>query len=175
MTDEIERSVEVLRRTPGTLSALLGGVSDFWGTSNYGEDTFSPFDVVGHLIHAEHTNWIPRLRVILEHGSDSPFPAFDRYAMYEISKGKSMTELLEVFAQVRARSLDDLRALKLVPAHLDLRGTHPQIGTVTLGNVIAAWTVHDLGHLHQIAKAMAFQYRDAVGPFRELLTILPRD
>ena len=138
MTDEIERSVEVLRRTPGTLSALLGGVSDFWGMSNYGEATFSPFDVVGHLIHAEYTNWMPRLRVILEHGEAAPLPTFDRYAMYAASKGKTMAELLESFAQIRAKSLGDLRALNLAPDHLDLRGTHPQIGTVTLRNLIAA-------------------------------------
>ena len=147
MTAEIERSVEVLERTPGVLQALLGGSSDFWSRSNYGPDTFSPFDVVGHLIHAERTNWMTRLRVILEHGEAHPLPAFDRYAMYEASKGKSVAALLD---------------------------THPQLGSVTIGNLIAAWAVHDLGHTHQVVKAMAYQYRDEVGPWRELLTILPR-
>jgi hypothetical protein len=171
---DVERSIEILSRTPGTLHAMLGGVSDFWARSNYGENTFSPFDVVGHLIHAEKTNWMTRLRVILDHGASVPFPAFDRYAMFEDSRGKSMEELLDTFAQLRVKNLGDLRAMKLAPEQFDLAGTHPQIGSVTLKNLLAAWVVHDLGHLHQIAKAMAYQYRDEVGPWREFLTILPR-
>jgi len=174
MTPEIERSVEVLERTPGVLRALLGGVSDFWSLSNYGEDTFSPFDVVGHLIHGERTNWMVRLRTILDHGEDVPLPPFDRYAMHEASKGKAMAELLGTFAELRAKNLGDLKALGLTPQDLALRGAHPQLGGVTLGNLLAAWAVHDLGHVRQIAKAMAFQYRDEVGPWLELLTILPR-
>ncbi len=148
MTPEIARSVEVLERTPGVLRALLGGLSDFWALSNYGPDTFSPFDVVGHLIHAERTNWMVRLRTILEHGGARPFPAFDRYAMYEDSKGKSMAELLETFAALRAENLGDLKALGLAAEKLGTRGAHPQLGSVTLGNLIAAWAVHDLGHTH---------------------------
>jgi hypothetical protein len=175
MTAEVKKSVEVLERTPGVLRALLGGLGDFWALSNYGPDTFSPFDVVGHLIHGERTDWMTRVRVILEHGEAQPFPAFDRYAMYEASKGRSMAELLETFASLRAKNLDDLKALALTQEKLGLRGTHPQLGGVALGNLIAAWVVHDLGHLHQVAKAMAFQYRDEVGPWRELLTILPRE
>jgi hypothetical protein len=174
MTLEVERSIEVLQRTPDVLRALLNGVSDFWSRNNYGPDTFSPFDVVGHLIHAERTNWMTRLRVLLEHGEAQPFPPFDRYAMYEASRGKSMAELLETFASLRAKNLDDLQRLALTPESLKTRGRHPQIGGVTLRNLIAAWAVHDLGHLHQIAKAMAFQYREEVGPWKELLTILPR-
>jgi hypothetical protein len=174
MVSEVEKPIEVLERTPAVLRALLSGVSDFWAMSNYGPDTFSPFDVVGHLIHAELTNWMERARIILQHGEAVPIPTFDRYAMFEASKGKSMAELLETFAALRAKNLDDLRALGLTAEQLGRRGTHPQLGVVTLGNLIAAWAVHDLGHLHQIAKAMAFQYRDAVGPWRELLTILPR-
>jgi hypothetical protein len=173
MTPAVERSVEVLERTPDVLRALLGGVSGFWSLNNYGPGTFSPFDVVGHLIHAERTNWMVRLRVVLEHGAALPFPAFDRYAMYEASKGKSMAELLETFASLRAKSLEDLKALGLTTEKLGLRGTHPQLGGVALRQLIAAWVVHDLGHLHQIAKAMAFQYREEVGPWRKLLTILP--
>ena len=174
MTFTFDRSVEVLSRTPDVLRALLGGTSDFWTRSNYGEGTFSPFDVVGHLIHGEKTNWMTRVRVILEHGTSAPLPAFDRYAMFEDSKGRSMDELLEAFARLRAKNLDDLCALKLAPEQLDLAGTHPQVGVVTLKNLLAAWVVHDLGHLHQVAKAMAYQYRDEVGPWREFLTILPR-
>jgi hypothetical protein len=174
MPPDLARSVEVLERTPAALRALLGGLSDVWTLSNYGPDTFSPFDVVGHLVHADRTNWIPRLRTILEHGPVAPFPAFDRYAMYETSKGRSMTDLLDAFAALRARSLDTLRELVPTADRLDLPGTHPELGRVTAGQLIAAWTAHDLGHLHQIAKSMAYQYRDDVGPWRQYLTILPR-
>jgi len=174
MLPEIARSVEVLSRTPAVLRALLGGVSEFWSLNNYGEATFSPFDVVGHLIHGERTNWMTRARAILECGEATPFPPFDRYAMYEDSRGKSLAELLETFASLRTKNLDDFRALNLTPEQLELRGTHPNLGSVTMRELLAAWVVHDLGHLHQIAKAMAFQYRDAVGPWRELLTILPK-
>ena len=115
-----------------------------------------------------------RARLILEAGDAEPFPPFDRYAMYEASRGKSMADLLRTFAEVRAANLADLRALDLTPDRLASRGTHPALGAVTLGQLIAAWAVHDLNHLHQIAKAMAYQYRDAVGPWREYLSILPK-
>lgn len=174
MTFDLDDSIDVLSRTPTTLHALLAGLGDGWTRRNYGPDTFSPFDVVGHLTHADRTNWMPRLRVILAHGESVPLDAFDRYAMFEASKGKSLGELLETFAQVRAQNLDDLRAMRLTPEHLDRRGAHPQLGPVTARNLLASWVVHDLGHTHQIVKSMAFQYRDAVGPWRELLTILPR-
>jgi hypothetical protein len=174
MTFELERSVDVLQRTPAVLTALLGGLSDFWGRSNYGEATFSPFDVVGHLVHGERSNWMTRARVILERGEATPFPAFDRYAMFEASKGKSMDELLETFSQLRAKNLDDLKAMELTPERLDTRGLHPDLGRATLRQLIAAWVVHDLGHTHQVVKAMAFQYRDEVGPWRDILTILPK-
>lgn len=170
----IERSVEVLERTPAVLSAMLRGMSDFWARSNYGESTFSPFDVVGHLLHADETNWMPRARVILAHGEATPLPAFDRYAMYESSRGKSIDDLLDAFARARARNIHDLRALGLTPARLETRGHHPDLGPVTLGQLIGAWVVHDLGHTHQIAKAMAYQYRNEVGPWSQYLTILPR-
>jgi hypothetical protein len=123
MAPEVERSVGVLERTPAVLRALLGGVSGFWSLSKYGPDTFSPFNAVGHLIHAERTNWMTR--VILEHGEARPLPSFDRYAMDEASKGKSMAEPLDTSAALRARSLDELRALGLAPERLALRGRHP--------------------------------------------------
>ena len=171
---ELGRSLQVLERTPATLGALLGGLSDFWVRNNYGAQTFSAFDVVGHLIHAERTNWMTRARMILEQGEASPFPPFDRYAMYEASKGQSMSDLLQTFASLRAKNLDDLRALNLTPPQLELRGKHPDFGPVTLKQLIATWVVHDLNHLHQIAKAMAFQYREAVGPWKEFLSVLPK-
>jgi hypothetical protein len=175
MTFELERAVEVLQRTPVVLRAMLEGVSDGWSLSNYGEATFSPFDVVGHLIHGERTNWMVRARSILQHGEAKEFPPFDRYAMYEASKGKSLTELLRTFELLRTNNLAELRSLQLTPAKLQSRGKHPDLGVVTLEQLLATWVVHDLGHTHQIAKAMAYQYRDAVGPWRKLLTILPRD
>jgi hypothetical protein len=174
MTFQLDRSIEVLERAPNALRALMTGLSDDWTMSNYGASTFSPFDVIGHLIHAERTNWMTRLRVILARGDAEPVPTFDRYAMYEASRGKSLTELLDTFADVRAASLADLRALNLSPADLARRGNHPQLGPVTAAQLLAAWVVHDLGHAHQIVKSMAYQYRDAVGPWREFLTILPR-
>jgi hypothetical protein len=143
--------------------------------SNYGAATFSPFDVVGHLIHGEQTDWMVRVRVILEHGETRPFASFDRYAMFEASKGKSMAELLRTFALLRAKNLGDLRALQLTPQKLECRGSHPALGGVTLRQLLAAWVVHDLNHLHQIAKAMAFQYQQEVGPWREYLSILPKE
>lgn len=170
---DLDRTVEVLARTPATLRALLGGASDFWVRRNYGEATFSPFDVVGHLIEAEKHNWIPRARHILEHGDTRPFPPFDRYAMYEANKGRRIDELLHEFDRRRRESLAAFGALNLTPDQLATPGLHPDLGRVTLSNLIATWVVHDLGHPHQIAKAMAFQYRDEVGPWVRFLTILP--
>jgi hypothetical protein len=171
----LDHSLEVLQRTPAVLHSLLHGLSDFWCKSNYGPETFSPFDVVGHLIHAEQTDWMVRARIILEHGESQPFPPFDRYAMYITSRGKTMADLLNEFAQEREKSLAELRALKLTPEQLDKRGTHPALGTVTLQQLLATWVAHDLNHLHQIAKAMAYQYRNEVGPWLEYLTFLPKD
>jgi hypothetical protein len=191
MPPEVERSIEVLQRTPTALAGLLGGgLSDFWARGTYGPDTFSPFDVVGHLLHAERTNWMPRARRILAADPDgaatggasaaggapaATFDPFDRYAMYETSRGRSIDELLSAFAAERSASVAELRAMDLTPADLDRRGTHPELGPVALRHLLAAWAVHDLGHVHQVAKAMAHQYRDAVGPWRAYLTILPRE
>jgi hypothetical protein len=173
MEFQLQRSLEVLERTPAVLQVMLGGVSDFWVKQNYGDATFSPFDVVGHLIHAERTNWMTRARMILDAGDSQPFPPFDRYAMYETSKGKSIGDLLGTFAGERAANVKALRELNLTPAQLDARGKHPDFGAVTLRQLLSTWTVHDLGHLHQIAKSMAYQYRADVGPWRKFLTILP--
>ncbi|MEM8737798.1 MAG: DinB family protein [Planctomycetota bacterium] len=173
MNFDLQRTIEVLERTPVVLDSLLGGLSDPWVTNNYGEKTFSPYDVVGHLIHADRTNWMVRLHVILESGEAEPFPEFDRYAMYEASKGKTIRELLEAFSSLRAGKLKELRALNLTEELLDRRGIHPALGTATARQLLSTWVVHDLGHCHQIVKAMAFQYRDNVGPWAAYLTILP--
>jgi len=175
MIFELEQAIEVLQRTPSVLRAMLGGVSDCWSLSNYGEGTFSPFDVVGHLIHGEQTDWMVRTHVILEHGVTRPFAPFDRYAMYEASQGKTLDDLLSAFAQLREKNLVDLRSLKLTPEKLDSLGTHPALGTVTLRQLLATWVAHDLNHIHQIAKAMAYQYRHEVGPWREYITFLPKE
>ena len=174
MAFQISRSIDVLERTPPTLHAMLSGIDDFWGRANYGVETFSPFDVVGHLLEGEKHDWMVRARLILDHGQARAFEPFDRYAMYTTSRGKSMNDLLNEFADMRAKNLTDLRSLDLTPAALNSIGRHPALGPVTLRNLLATWVVHDLGHIHQIAKSMAFQYRNEVGPWVEYLTILPR-
>jgi len=171
MKFQIDQGIEILASTPGVLRSMLAGLGDLWITGNYGEGTFSPFDVVGHLIHGERTDWIPRAKIILAHGESQPFEPFDRYAMFEESKGRSIAELLDTFESLRRENIQTLGDLNLTPERLNFRGTHPALGPVTLGQLLATWVVHDLNHLAQIAKAMAFQYADNVGPWREYLTI----
>lgn len=168
-----EQGIEVLGRTPAVLRTLIGGLSDVWVLSNYGDKTFSPFDVVGHLIHGERTDWIPRARIILAHGEARAFEPFDRYAMYQDSKGKSLAELLDTFETLRRQNIRELQAMKLTPEKLALRGTHPELGAVTMEQLLAIWVVHDLNHIHQIAKSMAFQFCDNVGPWRRFVSIFP--
>ena len=160
-----QQAVEVLERTPGVLRSMLSGLSEPWVMNNYGPETFSPFDVVGHLIHGERDDWIPRAKIILQHGQDRPFDPFDRYAMYEVSKGKTIAELLDTFESLRRDNIETLEGFALTPAQLSLKGTHPELGPVTLGSMLAMWVVHDLGHIAQIAKAMAYQYREELGPW----------
>jgi hypothetical protein len=173
MEFSIPDAMEVLERTPGCLRAMLGGLGEGWIQSNYGENTFSPFDVVGHLIHGERTDWMVRARIILESGPSRPFDPFDRYAMHEAGRGQSIGRLLDTFETLRTANLRDLKAMNLGPDELSRCGTHPALGRVTLAQLLATWVVHDLGHLHQIAKCMAHQYRDHVGPWRAYLSILP--
>lgn len=172
MRFQLDEAIDHLSRTPTVLQAMLAGLPDPWLMSNYGEGTFSPFDVVGHLIHGEREDWIPRARIILEYGAQQPFEPFDRYAMFEASKGKKMGELLDTFAALRADNLIVLRDMKLTAAKLALCGTHPTLGRVTMEELLATWVAHDLNHVAQIAKAIAFQYNEAVGPWREYLSIL---
>jgi len=170
----INDAVNLLRRTPDVLRAMLAGLPDAWIRNNYGAETFSPFDVVGHLIHGEEADWIPRLRIILEHGATRDFDPFDRYAMYEKCKGRSLAELLDEFAHCRRASLDHLTALKLTDVQLDLRGRHPEFGQVTARQLLATWVAHDLNHIHQVAKCLAFQYRVEIGPWRPFLGVYPK-
>lgn len=168
MQFELRSGISVLERTPAALEAWLAGLGEEWTHANEGPKTFSPLDVVGHLIHGELTDWMPRVRRILENGADLPFEPFDRFAMYEASRGKSMDELLARFAGLRAANLAELRSLDLTAEHLKLIGMHPRLGQVTLGELLSAWVVHDLGHLYQISRTMAHQYADAVGPWSYL-------
>ena len=167
-------AVAVLERTPAALRGMLDGLPDAWLLASEGPDTFSPRDVIGHLIHGEETDWIPRMKIILEHGEAVPFTPFDRFAFRTASAGHSTSALLERFAVLRGESLRALAALRLDAAALARTGTHPGLGRVTLGQLLAAWVVHDLGHVKQVARTMASQYREAVGPWREYLTILDR-
>lgn len=172
MDFQLKHAVEILEQTPGTLHALVGGLSDPWILTDEGPDTWSPYDVVGHLIHGEETDWIGRIKIILEHGESRTFTPFDRFAFFQKSKGKTLGELLETFAKLRKENLRTLDELKLEHRHYDLKGTHPEFGQVTLGQLIATWAVHDLSHIDQIVRTMAKQYQDAVGPWKAYLSVL---
>jgi hypothetical protein len=167
-------AVPVLERTPELLRTLLSGIPETWLRANEGDGTWNAFDIVGHLIHGERTDWIVRTEHILAHGAAVPFAPFDREAMFRESAGRSLDQLLDEFARLRRSNLDRLATLKLGPADLGRPGLHPALGAVTLGNHLASWVVHDLGHLAQIARVMAKRYRTAVGPWREYLPILDR-
>jgi hypothetical protein len=173
MRFKTEQAMQILQRTPAVLRAMLGGgLDEAWIRNNYGPDTFSPFDVVGHLIHGERTDWLPRIRHILRHGESIPFEPFDRYAMYDANRGKSIGQLLDEFGLLRDENLRELRALDLNESQFELKGLHPALGEVTVRQLIATWVAHDLNHIHQIAKCMAWQYRDEVGPWLAYLGAL---
>ena len=174
MDIEYTQAVAVLSRTPATLAALLRGLPDAWTASAEGPETWSAYDIVGHLLHGDEANWLPRVRRILEQGERRPFDAFNRTAMFEKYQGSSLDDLLTAFAQERARSLAALDDLRLTPEQLALTGAHPTLGTVTLGQLLAAWVAHDLNHIGQIVEVLAHQYDDAVGPWRANLAILTR-
>jgi len=171
---ELQQAIEVLERTPSTLNSLLRDLSESWLVQNEGPETWSPRDIVGHLIHAENSDWIPRAQIILEHGDERAFEPFDRFAMFEKFTGKSIGELLDTFGRMRAESLRELRLMNLTPALLEKRGRHPEFGVVTLSQLLATWVVHDLGHLAQVTRVMAKQYREAVGPWTAYLPVLGR-
>jgi hypothetical protein len=164
--------VAVLERTPATLRSLLGGLSPAWTEADEGTDTWSPYVVVGHLIHGERTDWIPRAQIILAQGTERTFTPYDRFAQFRESQGKSVAALLDEFAQVRAQNIATLRGWQLTDAHLALEGQHPEFGAVTLKQLLATWVAHDLGHLVQISRVMAKQYRDAIGPWRAYLSVM---
>jgi len=172
MKYDIQKSIEILDRTPVVLKTLLSDLSDDWTMNNEGGETWSPYDVVGHLIHGETTDWMQRMSLILDENSDHKFKPFDRFAMFEESKGKTLNQLLDDFEKVRKENLAKFKALNLSEKQLDLKGIHPSFGEVTLRNLLATWVAHDLDHIQQIVRVMAKQYKEEVGPWVEYLKIL---
>ena len=171
---DLTEGIAVLERTPQAFHALLAGLPESWIAANEGPDTFSPFDNVGHLIHGERTDWIPRARLILAEGADRRFAPYDRFAQVRESEGKSLIDLLNEFSRMRADNVATLRSWNLSDRELALEGEHPDLGRVTLRQLLATWVAHDLGHVAQTARVMAKRYRDAVGPWRAYLPILDR-
>lgn len=174
MEFDLTRGTEVLTRTPATVRTMLEGLDNAWLTSTEGPSTWSPYDVVGHLLHGERTDWIPRARLILAQGANRRFEPFDRFAQFQESQGRTLVELLNDFEHLRHANLATLREWRLTEEQLRLEGEHPAFGMVTLRQLLATWVAHDLGHIAQIARVMAKQYRHAVGPWREYLPILDR-
>jgi len=173
----LAEAIAVLTRTPATLNALLRGLPNVWvrcneGRGTEGKDTWNAFDIVGHLIVGERTDWIPRVRIILANGEAQPFDSFDRFAQSKESQDKSLEQLLDDFARLRGENLAALQALNLQHEDLTRRGRHPALGVVTLSELLATWAVHDLTHVHQLSRVMAHQYRDAVGPWSAYLGVL---
>ncbi len=172
MEHNLQHTIALLTRTPAALNALLRDLPEAWTLQNEGESTWSAFDIVGHLIHCERTDWMPRARMVLKFGETQAFAPFDREGHILESEGKSLAQLLDEFARVRSENLGELRALNLQPEDLARRGRHPAFGVVTLSQLLAAWAAHDLTHLHQVSRVMAHQYRQAVGPWSAYLGVL---
>jgi len=174
MEFDLAEAVAVLERTPSVLRAMLGELPSPWIDGNEGPETWSPFDIVGHLIHGERTDWIPRARIILEQSGDRRFTPYDRFAQFRESTGKPIAVLLDEFADLRRQNLATLRDWRLANAQLELTGQHPEFGAVTLRQLLATWVAHDLGHIAQVARVMAKQYREAIGPWRAYLPVMDR-
>lgn len=174
MEFDLTTGMAVLERTPQTLRSMLAGLPSVWTDATEGPDTWSPYVIVGHLIHAERTDWIPRAQIILAQGSERRFTPYDRFAQFRDSEGKSLAELLDELARLRAENLATLAGCRLTDAQLELTGEHPEFGAVTLRQLLATWVAHDLGHIAQAARVMAKQYREAVGPWRAYLPVMDR-
>ncbi|MBV9670968.1 MAG: DinB family protein [Acidobacteriales bacterium] len=172
MSHDMENTLALLQQLPSAVDALLRSLPDFWTRNNEGGETYSPFVVVAHLIHAERMDWIPRVKCILEHGESRELPRFDRDPDEAERLTKSLPQLLDEFAELRAKNIEQLRSLNLQPADLARRGRHPRFGVVTLSQLLATWAAHDLTHLHQISRTMAYQYREAVGPWTAFLGVM---
>jgi hypothetical protein len=174
MEFRLAEGIPVLERTPATLRTLLDGLPPTWTDATEGPDSWSPYVVVGHLIHGERTDWIPRARIILAQGPQRRFTPYDRFAQLRESQGKTLTQLLDEFTALRAENVATVRAWKLSEAQLALEGEHPDFGAVSLRQLLATWVSHDLNHLVQVARVMAKQYREAVGPWRAYLSVMDR-
>lgn len=174
MTFDINKSLEILKRTPVVLESLLSDLSPEWTHSNEGQDSFSPFDVVGHLIHGEKTDWMSRINIIMSDRADKTFTPYDRFAQRSRNRERSMNELLTEFKSLRHTNLEKLRTMNLTDGDWLRTGIHPKLGTVTLQQLLSTWTVHDLSHIAQITRVMCKQYKDEVGPWIEYLGILTR-
>ncbi len=167
-----EQAIEILERTPAVLKSLLANISNDWVMNNEGPDTFSPYDVVGHLIHGEKTDWVVRAKIILEHGINKPFDPYDRFAQYEESKDKSLQELLDEFEAIRKENMNWLSSVELTEDDLERKGRHPVLGEVSLRNLLSTWVVHDLTHIAQVTRVMAKQYTEEMGPWPQFFRIL---
>jgi hypothetical protein len=174
MNFDLDDTIGVLRRTPLVLRALLSDLPDAWLRSNEGPDTWSPFDVLGHLIDGEETDWIPRARIILARGPNPAFEPFDRFRHQRLNRETPVAALLERFAALRSENVTVLAGFRLTPRELALEGIHPEFGRVTLRELLATWVAHDLGHIGQTVRVMAKQYGEAVGPWRRYLPVLSR-
>jgi DinB superfamily len=172
MEFDLDKAMAVMARTPATLRTLLKDLSRDWVETNEGDNTWSPYDVIGHLIHGERTDWIARAKIIIEHGESRPFDPFDRFAQFEDSKGKTLGELLDEFAALRERNLAILREMKISAGDFEKTGQHPALGRVTLKELLATWVTHDLDHIAQVARTMAKQYAGEVGPWQAYISIL---
>jgi hypothetical protein len=171
-THSLADTIALLQRTPATFNALLRDLPDTWARRNEGADTWTAFDVIGHLVHGERTDWMPRLYRILQDGESKAFDPFDRFAQTRESEGKSLPELLDEFAALRAGNLQQLKSLDLKSEDLERRGRHPALGVVTLGNLLSTWAAHDMTHLHQVSRILAHQKRTEVGPWSKFLGVL---
>jgi uncharacterized damage-inducible protein DinB len=174
MIFHLQEALDLLRRTPATLDTLLRGTSASWHTGNEGPETWSVVDVLGHLIHGEETDWVPRARIILERGEDPAFETFDRFAQFDRFAGWSLDRLLDRFAELRRANLATVEAWQLTDSQLALPGRHPELGAVTLRQLLATWVAHDLTHISQIVRVLAKQYGEEVGPWQAYLSILQR-
>jgi len=169
---KLDDTIALLSTTPSALNALLRNLPETWIHTREGADSWTAFEVVGHLIHGERTDWIPRARMILQYGDSRPFDAFDRGGHQQEIQGKSIGQLLDEFSRARSENLDGLKGLKLQPSDFTRRGMHPALGGVTMSQLLATWAAHDLTHLHQISRIMAYQYRDTVGPWSAYLGVM---
>lgn len=172
MEFNLEKAILILERTPNVLKALLADLPEDWTHKNEGENTWSPFDVLGHLVHGEKTDWIERTHIILKNDLNLTFTPFDRFAQFEDSKGKTINDLLTEFESLRHANLNILSNLEISEANFELIGNHPNLGKVTLKQLLATWVTHDLGHIAQITRVMAKQYKSQVGPWVQYIGIL---